>query len=119
MTTSFQGNTLTIDGQSIQLAWPVLDAIEEGDRVYVLFDPDSYLLDQNYKKMRRKGAPAIRNLVALMKNGTKLWEAELPESSDYYYRISSSRPLIVNSFSSYRCEISPDNGAVVRKEFLK
>lgn len=119
MTTSFQGNVLTIEGQSIQLAWPVLDAIEEGARVFVLLDPDSYLLDPNYKKIRRHGAPAIRNLIALMKDGTKLWEAELPESSDYYYRFSSSRPLIVNSFSSYRCEISPDNGAILRKEFLK
>lgn len=119
MTISFQGSILTIDSQLIQLAWPVLDAIEEGNRVFVLLDPDSYLLDPNYKRVRRQGAPAIRNLVALMKNGTKLWEAELPEPSDYYYRISSSKPLVANSFSSYRCEISPDTGAIMKKEFLK
>lgn len=119
MTISFQSNTLTIDGQLLQLAWPILDAIEEGNRVFVLLDPDSYLVDPNYKKMRRQGVPAIRNLVALMKDGTSLWEAELPESSDYYYRINSSKPLVVNSFSSYRCEINPDNGMIVRKEFLK
>ncbi len=119
MTTSFHGNILTIDGQSIQLAWPVLDAIEDGDRVFVLLDPDSYLLDHNYKKMRRQGAAAIRNLVAIAKNGIQLWEAELPERSDYYYRISSSRPLIVNSFSSYRCEIDAADGTITRKAFLK
>jgi len=119
MTISFKSNTLSIDGQIIQLAWPILNAIEESSRVFVLLDPDSYLLDPNYKKMRRQGAPAIRNLVALMKNGAKIWEAELPEPSDYYYWISSSNPLVVNSFSSYRCEINTDNGMIVKKDFLK
>lgn len=119
MTISFQGNTMTIDGQPVQLPWPVLDAIEEGNRVFVLMDPDSYLLDVDYKRKRRQGSPAIRNLVALTKSGMELWKAELPESSDYYYRISSSKPLTANSYSSYRCEINPDNGTITRKEFLK
>lgn len=119
MTISFHDNTLTIDDQSIQLAWAVLDAIEEGSQVFVLLDPDSYLLNPNYKKMRRQGAAAIRNLVAYSRSGVKLWEAELPEHSDYYYRISSSKPLIVNSFSSYKCEISIDDGIIKKKEFLK
>jgi hypothetical protein len=92
MTISFKGNTLTIDGQLVQLAWPILDAIEEGNRLFVLLDPDSYLLDPSYKKMRRQGTPAIRN---------------------------SSKPLVVNSFSSYRCEINSENGTILKKEFLK
>lgn len=119
MSVSFQGNSLLIDGQSIQMPWPVLDAREEENKIFVLFDPDSYLLDPDYKKMRRQGAPAIRNLVALTKAGARLWEAELPEASDYYYRLSSSKPLIANSFSSYRCEIGVDDGTITRKEFLK
>ena len=119
MTISFKDNTLTINGQLIQLPWPLLDAIEEGSQVFALFDPDSYLLNPTYKEMRRKGAPAMRNLVAFGKDGTKLWEAEFPEPSDYYYRISSSSPLVANSFSSYRCEINPINGTILKKEFLK
>lgn len=119
MTISFHGNKLLIDGQSIQMAWPVLDAREEKDKILVLLDPDSYLLDPNYRKRRRHGAPAIRNLVAITKSGVNLWEAELPETSDFYYRLNTSNPIVANSFSSYRCEINADNGTIVRKEFFK
>jgi hypothetical protein len=119
MSVSFHGSNLIVDGQSIQMPWPVLDAREEGDKVFVLFDPDSYLLDANYKRMRRQGAPAVRNLVALTKGGAKLWEAELPETSDYFYRLISTKPLVANSFSSYKCEINADDGAVKSKEFMK
>lgn len=119
MSVSFQGRALVIDGQSFQVPWPVLDAVEQGDKVFVLFDPDSYLLDPDYKRMRRQGTPAISNLIALTKTGTKIWEAEMPETSDYYYRLSSATPLIANSFSSFRCEINPNNGSIKNKKFLK
>jgi len=119
MSVFFQGKTLVIDGQSIQVPWSVLDAVEQGDKVFVLFDPDSYLLDPNHKILRRQGAPAIRNLFALTKTGEKLWEAEMPETADYYYRLSSVTPLIANSISSYRCEIDSSNGTIKSKEFLK
>ena len=36
MSVSFQGRTLVIDGQSFQVPWPVLDAVEQGDKVFVL-----------------------------------------------------------------------------------
>lgn len=119
MSVSFQGKSLLIDGQSVQVSWPVLDAVEQGDKVFVLLDPDSYLLDPSYKVIRRQGGPAIKNLIAMTKTGVKLWEAEMPEASDYYYRLTSAAPLIANSFSSYRCEIDPNNGAIRNKEFLK
>jgi hypothetical protein len=119
MSISFQGKALVIDGHSIELAWPVLDAIEDAGKVFVLFDPDSYLSDPSYKVTRRQGAPAIKNLIALTKAGVKLWEAETPDSSDYYYRLTSTEPLVANTFSSYRCEIDPDSGAIKKREFLK
>jgi hypothetical protein len=119
MSINFHAKTLIIDVNSIQMLWPVLDAIEQDDKVFVLLDPDSYLLDPNYKKMRRQGVPAIKNLLAFDKTGVKLWEAEFPETSDYYYRFSSSSPLIVNSFSSYRCEIDTTNGSIKNKVLLK
>jgi hypothetical protein len=119
MSLTFIGRTILIDDQSVEMPWPVLDAIEQGDKVFVLFDPDSYLLDPNYKASRRQGVPAIKNLIAITKTGAKLWEAEMPEASDYYYRISSSVPLLANSFSSYQCEIDPKNGIIRNMEFLK
>ena len=119
MSISFQGKTLQIDGRSVIMPWPVLDAVEQDDRVFVLFDPDAYLLDPTYKVMRREGAPAVRNLIALAKSGGKLWEAELPESADYYYRLTSGSTLVAYSFSSYMCEIDRNTGAIRNKAFLK
>lgn len=119
MSISYEGTNLEIDGLVLSMPWPVLDAVEQGNKVFVLYDPDSYLLDPNYKMMRRQGAPAIKNLSAFSKSGAKLWEAEMPELGDYYYRISSSSPLIANSFSSYRCEIDANTGLIKKKEFLK
>ena len=119
MSISFQGSTLLIDGKPIQQPWTVLDAIEHADKIFVLFDPDSYLLNSSYKILRRQGAPVIRNLIAIDKNGRKLWDGELPDTSDYYYRICSAMPLVVNSFSSFRCEIDTYSGKIKSREFVK
>lgn len=119
MTISFQANTLVVDGHPIQMPWLVLDAVEQLDKVIVLLDPDSYLLDPSYKQVRSRSGAAIRNLLAIDKSGVKLWEAVLPVQADYYYRIDSISPLMANSFSSYRCEIDANNGSIRSKEFLK
>jgi hypothetical protein len=119
VTVTFQSTTLMIDGRALQMQWPVLDAREQGGKVFVLLDPNAYLVDPIYKAMHRQGAQALRNLLAFDKAGTKLWEADFPEISDYYYRIGSVSPLIVNSFSSFRCHIDPNDGSIQRKEFLK
>jgi hypothetical protein len=119
MSVTFQTSTLVINGKSIQMPWAVLEAVEHEDKIFVLLDPDSYLLDSEYKKMRRQGAPVVKNLLAFNKSGVKLWEADMPEPSDYYYLIGSASPLFVNSFSSYRCEIEPTSGKIINKEFLK
>lgn len=119
MTVSFQGRSLEIDGKTIAMPWPILDVRDQGDRILVLLDPDSYLLDPDYKNARKQGATAIRNLVALTRAGVTIWEAEMPEPSDYYYCISSSVPLVANSFSSYRCELDPVSGAIRSTEFIR
>lgn len=119
MTLSTQGNLLVIDGVKVLLPWPVLDAVEFENKVFALLDPNSYLKDQAYKDSLQRGEPAIRNLIALLSDGMRLWEAEFPEASDYYYKIVSSSPLVVNSFSSYRCEIDPEDGSIKALEFLK
>lgn len=59
MTVSFQGRNLAIDGKTIAMSWPILDARDQGDRILVLLDPDSYLLDPDYKNARKQGATAI------------------------------------------------------------
>jgi hypothetical protein len=119
MSVTFEAKTLVIDGLTIPMQWPVLDAVEHGNKVFVLLDPDAYLLDADYKRIRRQGSPAIKNLLAFDRAGDKLWDAELPESADYYYKISSTSPLVANSFSSYRCQIDSSTGAILAREFLK
>ncbi len=119
MTIEIHGCVLTIDGCAVKFDWPVLEFSEMHDKVFVLLDPDAYLGDPGYKSSLRNGRPAIRNLMAVSRDGRKLWEAELPEARDYYYQFSSTVPLRVNSFSSFLCEIDPESGKIVAKEFLK
>lgn len=99
--------------------WPILDAFDDGDRVIALLDPDAYLLDPTYKTRRRAGMAAVRNLLAYSHEGIVLWEANMPEEDDYYYRICSRSPLTVNSFSSFRCEIDTRNGNIISRQFFK
>lgn len=119
MTIVINGSVLTIDGCAVRLDWPVLQVAEIRDKVFILLDPDAYLADTGYKSSLRNGGPAIRNLVAISRDGRRLWEAELPETRDYYYQFSSVAPLRVNSFSSFLCEIDPETGRIVSREFLK
>jgi hypothetical protein len=119
MSVTFQERELVVDGIAVEMLWPILDAFEVGERVIVLFDPDAYLLDPEYRAKRRCGSTANRNLVAFSKDAQKLWEAEFPSASDYYYRISSRTPLRASSFSSYECEIDLATGRIISKTFCK
>ena len=114
-----QSGTLFIDGQSVPLEWPVLQALEHSGKVFALLDPDAYTGDPNQREARRAGAPAIRNLLAFDRHGNQLWRADMPDSVDYYYRIASVVPLVAYSFSCYRCEIDSENGRIKVSEFVK
>lgn len=118
MSVTFNEKALVFNELTLQMLWPILDAVEQEGKVFVLLNPDSYLLDKNYKHVRHGGA-VIKNLMAFDKTGSKLWEAEMPQDADYYYRICSKSPLIANSFSSYRCQIDPNTGAILSREFYK
>jgi len=113
------GNRLVIDGESLMTEFPIQSAVELGERVVVLLDPDSCLGDPAYGKDRRRGSNPVRNLRAYSRSGELLWEADFPEPADYYYRLVSSDPLVALSFSSYECEVDPDTGKIVGRRFLK
>jgi len=119
MKVSFSGLELRIGEETIITPWPVLEALDDGQRVIVLLDPDSYLADPAYRAKRRAGAPPNRNLLGFSYDGQLLWEAEFPSDVDYYYRVSSVHPLRANSFSSFSCEIDPATGRILRKDFYK
>ena len=85
----------------------------------VLLDPDDYLADANYIAMRKAGAPALRNLWAFDRDGNKLWEAEMPETNDYYYAIDQGSRPTARSFSGYTCELDPRDGQIVSRVYHK
>jgi hypothetical protein len=62
---------------------------------------------------------AVRNLRAYSPSGVELWEAEMPEQADYYYKIVSTDPIEADSFSSFRCRIDPRTGGITSKRFMK
>lgn len=119
MNVSFKNQELKIGNHMITTPWPVMDVFDDGHRVIALLNPDAYLTDPAYKTCRRSGAPPNKNLLAYSYEGHLLWEADFPSATDYYYCISSKRPLRVNSFSSFRCTIDPETGKIIKKIFYK
>lgn len=107
----FSGRTISIGGRSVDLDYPLADAFQLGDKIIVLFDPDAYT----------ETFGQFRNLIAITREGEKLWAAELPttESGDRYYRVTSKDPLIAYSIYSYGCEINHSNGKILSKTFIK
>lgn len=102
---------LFLDGKLIDLEYPILDAHEYDDLIVVLFDPDA--------NIRKWGQ--FHNLIALSKNGERLWEAERPttETGDSYYAVTSWTPLVALSLRSYECEIDPKTGVIIKWLFYK
>jgi len=108
---SYSENMVVIDGTTAHLAYPIAEAFELDGRVIVLLDPDA----------RTERFGQFPNLLALAPDGDRLWTAELPTttSGDRYYRITSQRPLVVESIYSEECEIDQDTGAIKSRRFLK
>ncbi|MBX3704370.1 MAG: hypothetical protein KF822_11410 [Steroidobacteraceae bacterium] len=114
-----KGNVVVVNGNAIDVGMQVLDARMSGDIVLVLIDPDSYLLDPEYRRKRNAGMAAIRNLRAFTMNGSALWEAEMPEDADYYCKIVQASPIEMDSFSSFRCRIDARTGKIISTRFMK
>jgi hypothetical protein len=108
---SFSGNVITVNGNNIKLDYPIQTAFLLGDKIIVLYDPDSYV-----PKFGQ-----FQNLLAIDLNGKEIWKAELPTTmtGDCYYKIASKNPLKAYSFKSYECEIDLDTGRIKNKTFLK
>jgi hypothetical protein len=104
-----EGTTVRFDGTAIEGEYPVYDARQVGGMVLVLYRPESYR------------AGEFRNLVAFDTSGRELWKAELPTNSsmDSYYQIVSEKPIIADSYCSFRCTIDETTGRIIKKEFFK
>jgi len=107
----FVERELSIDGTRHEMPYPIDDAIEYGDSVIILFDPDS----------ADEGNGRFHNLVAVDRSGEVEWTADLPteDPGDRYYRIASSDPLIAYSVRSYDCVIDRTSGRILERTFTK
>lgn len=107
----YSGKKLIIGNNSIELEYPILDAVRIDDFIAVLYDPDA--------KLKEPGQ--FPNLVAYDYTGKLKWTAELPtnQSMDTYYQISSTNPLQADSVCSFSCKIDPYTGKIVEKVFYK
>jgi hypothetical protein len=103
------GTKVRLNGIEIEGEYPVYDARQIGQILLVLYRPDA----------RRSGQ--FRNLVAFDASGRELWKAELPtgDGVDSYYQLVSERPIIADSYCSYRCTIDEATGRIIKKTFFK
>lgn len=104
----FAGDSIKVSGRSITTEHPIRNATLRGDKIIVLFEPDSVM-------------GTFQNLVCLDLDGRIVWVAELPDTGkeDVYYQMSSTDPLVVDSFTSFECEISTQSGKILRQRFFK
>jgi hypothetical protein len=64
MSVTFHGDTLTVDGREFRLEAEIETAIEANDRIYVLFNDETYP-EHDWR--------ARRNVVALRRDGSEIW----------------------------------------------
>ena len=122
MNITYDRAKLQIDGATVETPSPIREAFAVEQGVIVLMDQFADLKGPILDIREVRNAPKGTNLFCYSPDGILLWKAELPteeKSEDSYYQISSRSPLVVNSFSSYRCEIDATTGKIIRKEFYK
>lgn len=122
MNITYDGSQLQIDGKTVETPSPIREAFAVRWGVIVLMDQFADFKGPVLDIREIRNAPKGTNLFCYSSDGTVLWKAELPggeDSEDYYYRVSSRSPLVVNSFSSFRCEIDPASGRIIGKDFFK
>ena len=90
--------------------WRVLDAVEAGGKVFVIYD---------YRAFPR-GVPA-RNLFAYDPQGKQLWRAQdIGEgATDAYTQFIGRDPHLVSNFAGYACEIDLETGKVLGTRWTK
>ena len=117
-TVSHDGDIVKIDGRSVRMEYMVRDAFWADGRAIVLLDPDAFLDHPAYGGRKAPRNP-VQNLRAYAPSGEMLWQAEQPEVNDHYYLVESRDPLVVLSFSAYRCAIDLASGRIMDRTKLK
>ena len=108
---SIHDGELWVDGVHVVTAYPVIDAVDLGERVVVLYDPDA--------DPRSWGT--FRNLVGLDRSGSTSWIADTAETTtgDHWTKIASAVPLRAHAWAGYLCTLDPSTGRIVDRVFTK
>ena len=114
---SHDGDIVKIDGKSVRMQYMVRDAFWADGRAVVLLDPAAFLDAPG--GARKAPRDPVKNLRAYSPSGEMLWQAEQPEVNDHYYLVESRDPLVVLSFSAYRCAIDLASGRIMDRTKLK
>jgi len=114
---SHDGDIVKIDGKPVRMQYMVRDAFWADGRAIVLLDPDAFLDAPG--GARKAPRDPVKNLRAYSPSGEMLWQAEQPEVNDHYYLVESRDPLVVLSFSAYRCAIDLASGRIMDRTKLK
>ena len=111
MKLSFQDRGLTVSDSTWTLNRPVLDAIQQDDRVFVIFDYMSY----------PRGRPA-KNLVCFDLAGRELWvvaDNPIDHPTAAYTNFVAADPLTVGNFVGFTCVVDPLTGELLDSQFTK
>lgn len=110
---------LTIDDRTIDPGNPVEQA-EQRDYILLVRPFSDLLYDKAHEETGLRTG-RFGNVIGVDSDGEVAWRADLPsdEPTDYYLRVASWEPFLVNSFSSYLCEIDPRTGKIFSEKFMK
>ena len=110
MKLTVDNNCILANGGRIKAAHEVLQAVQVGVRVYVIYD---------YMEFPNE-LPA-RNLFAYDLTGAELWRAQDIGcgSIDAYTNFIAEEPLTVYNFGCFICVVSEDNGYILSTQFTK
>jgi hypothetical protein len=101
---------VTVGDRSWMVPYPVADARRIGDRIVVIYD---------YRSGPRHSA--FHNVEAFDDAGRKLWTAELPGTgaANAYVEFMTENPLVIWSFTCFRCTMDPETGKLLDARFTK
>jgi len=105
-----EANRVRVGDRWWSFSTPVSDAIQIGDRVFVIFD-----------SMRYPSMVPARNLRAYDLDKNELWAAALPteEPAAAYIHFLSESPLTAWNFACFRCVIDEASGLLIETHFTK
>jgi hypothetical protein len=107
----FHSKKIIVNGHQWDTKHTVLDAVEFGDIIVVIYD---------YMEFPKHGV--AKNLYGYSHEGHNIWIAENPttQTNDGYVNfLKGKKGLWVGNFAGYSCQINPKTGRLIEAIFTK